>query len=622
MAAANPLAERGERRADYGSGDIDDKQTVSTTDTNAVQCPALPEWRLHRLPAVLVRSSAALWVLTFVAAVPFCVMTPGLIWVGDDGPGALEKVAVICSFASLLPIFTIAHFYRRATTLGKECEIELLGAGVVLVSKEAKAHLDAWNRVLLPLSLFLSGLFSMFFVAMMAFAREANLRFMPVVICFGCAMMSLAVGLPVAVAWWHSLKVAASLASDAITEVIKKIQQYNPSDAEWDSDVVPSTLKLATHTLPQLSRGWGTSLALGACAVAFIDGTLFCWLLQYKGNHYPVLIIVVSGLGLAMAADVASASSKCDHLVTALNNKRIECKNVSHDEKLRFLERVLENLNTRQGLGFTVLGTVVNRKTLAKIVAGVVGLGSTVLPIIVALSAGKGEQPLHVAGDVYQFSSGRFFAVNTIKRSYNESIRYCASRGMWIGSIHSPAESETLEWVLTDEAFLGGTQVVDEIGGGADGLSWVWEDGSPWNYQHKTFMRDNAEPGQHLVVKPMGGWVNSEMGYIKQDEERGLVDSVTGEHLLSVVCTMDAPAAHDFCGVIEKSPGGQAWAHSTGACHDMHPHMYAKPDHADNSDDDCTEIGTQERAVLRALSGLNLSQCALNMSVSALLTQA
>ena len=123
---------------------------------------------------------------------------------------------------------------------------------------------------------------------------------------------------------------------------------------------------------------------------------------------------------------MASASSECDNLQVALNDKRCAEMGLG-DEKLQRLDRLLDRCNKKhvgsgaqchdasarclrvihagdlpasvfielvsfapQGLGFCAGGRVLDRTTLEKIFASISGLFGTVIPLIVALCDEEG----------------------------------------------------------------------------------------------------------------------------------------------------------------------------------------------------------------------------------------
>lgn len=219
-------------------------------------------------------------------------------------------------------------------------------------------------------------------------------------------------------------------------------------DKDWDSSVVPKILQLAQKTLPDLSHGFGTGL--------FTLATAF-WLLSASAFASSLRELRLSGFfrsfnlfcfPLLVAIDVASASSDCDSLVVALNEKRKQTMDLETDQKLQVLERALALENAGQGectppcfcrptsysrwqdcmhqtrravvcagIGFCVLGAVVDRKTLTRIFLLVMGTLGTILPIIVALRPQE-----HPAGtDVCLLSSTQKSAVQALVASWGNS---------------------------------------------------------------------------------------------------------------------------------------------------------------------------------------------------------
>ena len=82
---------------------------------------------------------------------------------------------------------------------------------------------------------------------------------------------------------------------------------------------------------------------------------------------------------------MAGASSDCDTLKDELNNKRGADLSVENDAKLFVIERLLQNLNKGQGLGFVVAGKVLDRTTLKTIFVAVSSFLGTVVPVVLAL---------------------------------------------------------------------------------------------------------------------------------------------------------------------------------------------------------------------------------------------
>ena len=92
-------------------------------------------------------------------------------------------------------------------------------------------------------------------------------------------------------------------------------------------------------------------------------------------------------LPLGVSYDAAAASSECDLLIDALNEKRKRGDATDSDSEhaIRRVELILSNENTNQGLGFCVGYRVVDLKTLGNIMAAIVGIATTAVPILFSL---------------------------------------------------------------------------------------------------------------------------------------------------------------------------------------------------------------------------------------------
>jgi hypothetical protein len=83
-----------------------------------------------------------------------------------------------------------------------------------------------------------------------------------------------------------------------------------------------------------------------------------------------------------LASGPAGISTACDGLKAALNQVRLDDLTKATSERVARLERALDRENNGGGIGFTVLGTVVNKRMLNQIASGVVGLVLFVLPLV------------------------------------------------------------------------------------------------------------------------------------------------------------------------------------------------------------------------------------------------
>ena len=141
--------------------------------------------------------------------------------------------------------------------------------------------------------------------------------------------------------WFPAMQAASCLCRDSITEVIKKVQAYEPAadgDEAWE-EVAAAVLALR-EPMETLSAGFGPGLlGLTAACLAFAmsfftmainaeycDGADSTWGLS-SGHCRSVwfgLAAVFALVPLALAGDLAATSSRCDMLVDTLNDAAIE----------------------------------------------------------------------------------------------------------------------------------------------------------------------------------------------------------------------------------------------------------------------------------------------------------
>ncbi len=76
----------------------------------------------------------------------------------------------------------------------------------------------------------------------------------------------------------------------------------------------------------------------------------------------------------------AEVSTGADTVKEKLNDIRISDFSRETDDKVSILERALANCNDGQGVGFCVMGTVIDKKTLNHIALQLKGLVAAVVP--------------------------------------------------------------------------------------------------------------------------------------------------------------------------------------------------------------------------------------------------
>lgn len=258
-------------------------------------------------------------------------------------------------------------------------------------------------------------------------------------------VMSLA--LPILAAFMYTNMLAATLARDSVTEVIKVAHDSDPTDKEaWMKNVAKPALKLE-ETLEILSRGWGQGF-LGVILMvwsgafhAFCQGVnkprvaQIAYMRGETSNQSMYLNFIfstlLSVLPLLFLTDVASTSNRCDHLLDELNNLRKiwgpEC-----NEEITWLETSLMRLNRGQGLGFTISGVVIDRRFLKNLAMAIGGGMTTLITAVIALS----EEPPHlVGGPDRNLCEPTEAQLAQVRLSFGGSAANCSYENLTIGSM-------------------------------------------------------------------------------------------------------------------------------------------------------------------------------------------
>jgi hypothetical protein len=472
------------------------KDTNAAADAKVV-CPPAKGFVLDRLVSAAVSPS---FVPPIIVAMAVAVLVLVAIMMSSQShPNILTLMNVSCILMAVLSLSFVPPYFRRVTR--RSGMLEKLGAGKAMISARAKLHL-VWSARLLFFMFGALAIFCFMFMFAVIVWSSAGGRTMDwkgmALLLIGATLM--ATLLVACASWWHTLKIASALVHEAIHEVIDTIEKLHPLSKEWDEQVDAKAMLLATETLPQLSDGWGTALGIAASGCLLFGFGCVLNFLNIGSTENLVNAFFCVCFAFFLALDVAAASSECDKLMVALNNKRISDRSMEVHDKLQILEVTLSKLNRGQGLGFTVGGKVLDRTTLRMITAAIGAVVSTALPVAFALSTGVGEPPSFITQDVFQLPSGRFIAVNNIPRNWSASVEYCASRGMAIASMHSQADADSFEWLIKHATYLGAVHAAD---------GWEWVDGSPWtDFTHKRTDFANVEEGQHLVTWPTMGWTS------------------------------------------------------------------------------------------------------------------
>ena len=295
--------------------------------------------------------------LVFSALVPGVIGTawPCSAWTVCT-PSPLSYIHWAANAACLTMLTGVLPSLRRVTArVGGQ--LEQLGAGTAAVSSPASdtrgllawlrnawCRLEVWSVVCSALAI----LTCVIYTAMnyVWIARDTNSASMihdliqaPLYI----------LGIPLAIAWFLTLKMSAALVAHKVQTVKRQILEVSAAAEAWEAEVVPAAKVLITETLPTLSEGWSD----GAAAVC-----LACWANAFASIavalQQDTLLGELGSLGFAFSMacvpalilfDFADCSTECDLLVDALNKKRIADTSDETHVKVYKLEVMISHLN-------------------------------------------------------------------------------------------------------------------------------------------------------------------------------------------------------------------------------------------------------------------------------------
>ena len=228
--------------------------------------------------------------------------------------------------------------------------------------------------------------------------------------------------------WYHTLKSASALVADAVAETRQAIERCSPTSPEWQTEVLPSVLRLCDETLPWLSDGWGDGVGANFIGWWCLALSQFAVFLESSAPFAAFLTVLSLLLPLGVAYDAAAASSDCDLLADALNEKRMrgDATDPDFEHAICRVELILSNENTKQGLGFCVGHRVVDLKTLGNIVAAIVGIATTAVPILFSLRPSAASDGVG-SGAQCELNELQTNAIRGLAGLFNASCNYNAS---------------------------------------------------------------------------------------------------------------------------------------------------------------------------------------------------
>jgi hypothetical protein len=203
---------------------------------------------------------------------------------------------------------------------------------------------------------------------------------------------------------------------EAITQAAEVEEQTAGQDVPpevWERTVVGPCRQMI-RDMRLLSEGWQRAIVLGWVSQLALTGSLLCLALapcftelvgkscEHIGVPWLVYVnqgcfILVAAYGprgaLAIAAAPAEVSTAADTLKEKLNDIRISDFSRETDDKISILERALANCNDGQGVGFLVMGVVIDKKMLTRWMVKLYGLVTALGPLFLAYSTFSAGKP-------------------------------------------------------------------------------------------------------------------------------------------------------------------------------------------------------------------------------------
>jgi hypothetical protein len=212
--------------------------------------------------------------------------------------------------------------------------------------------------------------------------------------------------------------VGAALANQPILELSRRVERTPPSDPAW-TEIEREAELLATETMLEVSNGWGRVVASFVVTYWLLGFSEFVWWLHENTIKAAVLSVAPFVFSLAVLWPLAVTSSNCDRLMAALNSSRLShLSDPNAHTKICAVETALRRLNLDQGLGFSIAGSVVDKRKLKQIfIAG----ASTSPPLFATVMA---LRPLSAKEFVCSLETQQALALQTVVSTFNSTCVY------------------------------------------------------------------------------------------------------------------------------------------------------------------------------------------------------
>eukprot|EP01049_Picozoa_sp_SAG25_P016597 SAG25_NODE_3884_length_938_cov_1.071514_1_plen_312_part_11 len=311
MKTQNPMADR----------DAAPALTTRVEDTDAVVSPTLQDSVHLRCAAAFAGLCGGKFAQAYTAVVVLCLSATVMVSAANEtAMGTMYSLGVAVG-APLAMIPTCTSFTKVSAS--QTGHLTLLGAGETKISAKAMARLRRARGGVLFVSIVFEmiGLGWLYNSTQVGSYSLAGRLITPeyATFLFFCGL-STCVSLPLLVfPFVLSLKMAAVLASDAVSELKQLIEKIQPTDPQFEAQVIPAVKKLCSSTMPLVSQGWGAGVG-----GVFVGCYTFAvgYFALFLENRQPIsmgLCVFAILLPMAIAYDVALASSECDELADTLN---------------------------------------------------------------------------------------------------------------------------------------------------------------------------------------------------------------------------------------------------------------------------------------------------------------
>ena len=208
---------------------------------------------------------------------------------------------------------------------------------------------------------------------------------------------------PIEAAFWMSMKVSARIVLDKVSKCEASIRsatmasgsngKLNPSSKEEWELVVREATELIKVALPMLSLEWGAGVLVMVASCWAFALAAFVSAVQGFTFYAAAIVPVCASIPIFLANDVAQVSTDCTKLLRALHDKRVNFTSDGSHLGILKLEVLIRQCNGNQGLGFVVLGRIVDKQMLKTIFLTIVSTSVTAFPLIVSLRHGAAASP-------------------------------------------------------------------------------------------------------------------------------------------------------------------------------------------------------------------------------------